>query len=151
VSPSFPCRQALTALWTITWMPARHGPVRRCSHARASSPDHGAGRGQHVRRTRIRCHSVCSLSTVGGVPRDGSSWLLVMSRRGCTSLLASRSCAAMPGVVGVQRGPSVGTRALARGLAFLQGWGEVEPSPERSVDAGPAPKGSGEAEPVPGG
>jgi hypothetical protein len=72
----------------------------------------------------------------------------------------------MPEVVGVRHGPSVRTRALARGLAYQQGLGEtetvseglgkagsgeVEPSPKRSGEAGLAPKGSGEAEPVLGG
>jgi hypothetical protein len=104
---------SLTAPWMITWMPARRSPVRHCSHAWASLPGHGAGRGQQVRRTRIRCHSACPLSTVGGVPPGWAfvvaghveAWLYFSSESG--------SCAAMPGVVGVRRGSSVGTRALA--------------------------------------
>jgi hypothetical protein len=80
--------------------------------------------------------------------RDGMSWLLVMSRRGCTYLLMPGSCVAMPGVVGVRRGPGVGTCALARGLASLQGLGEAETVSEGSGEAEPLPKGSSEVEPV---
>jgi hypothetical protein len=43
------------------------GPIRRCSHARALSPGHGARRGQEACRMRIRRHSAYPLSTVGGV------------------------------------------------------------------------------------
>jgi hypothetical protein len=77
--------------------------------------------------------------------QDGLSWLLVMLRHGRTSLLTSRSRMAMPRVVGVWRGPGVGVRALARGLAFL------EPSPERSGKARSLPEGLGKAEPLPEG
>jgi hypothetical protein len=51
----------------MTGTPAHRGPVRRCSHARASSPSHGARHGQQACRTRVRRHSACLLSTVGGV------------------------------------------------------------------------------------
>jgi hypothetical protein len=59
---------------------------------------------------------------------DGLLWLLVMSRRGYTFLLTSGSCTAMPRVVGVRHGPGMGTRALTRGLAYLQVSSEADPT-----------------------
>jgi hypothetical protein len=98
----------------MTEMPSRRGPVRRYSHARASPPSHGARRGQQVRHTRIRHHSACPLNTMEACkPRDGLSWLLVMSRRAYTSLLTSGPRVAMPGVVEVWRGPNMGACTLA--------------------------------------
>jgi hypothetical protein len=116
--------------------PARRGPVRHCSHAQASPLGHGAGRGQQFRRTWIRRHSAYPLNTVGDV--DGLSWLLVMSRNGYPFLLMLGSCVATPG-----------THALTRGLAYSQGSGQAEPSPEGSGKAELLPKGSGEVEPSP--
>jgi hypothetical protein len=83
---------------------------------------------------------VLALSTVGGV---WMSWLLVMSRCGCTSLMTSGSCVARPGVVGVRHGTDVGTHALARGLAYLQASSEVETISESSGEAEPARQGVG--------
>jgi hypothetical protein len=114
-------------LQAMTGTPARRGPVRRCSHVWAPSPSHGVGCGQQVRRTKIRRHSACPLSTVGGVRL---SWPLVMLRHDYTSLLTSGSCAAMPGVVEVRRGPGIGAHALTRGMAYLLGSGEAQPTPE---------------------
>jgi hypothetical protein len=148
VSPSFPCTWALTVLWMMTGTSAHRGPIHHCSHVQASSPSHGTGHGQQVRHTRIMHHSAYPLSTVGGVRL---SWPLVMSRHGCTSLLMSGSCAAMPRVVEVRHWPGMGARVLARVLAHLQRSGEAEPIPEGSGKVEPIPKGSGDMEPLPKG
>jgi hypothetical protein len=52
----------------------------------------------------------------------------------------------MPGVVEVRRRPGTEAHALARGLAYLQGSGEAEPSLERSGEPRLAPEGSGKPE-----
>jgi hypothetical protein len=127
VPPSFPYQWALMALQAMKGTPARRGPVRCCSHVWVSSPGHGVGCGQQVRRTKIRRHSACPLNTVGGVRL---SWPLVMLRRGYTSLLTSGSSVAMPGVVEVRRGPGIGARALAGGMAYLLGSGKAQPTPK---------------------
>jgi hypothetical protein len=54
----------------------------------------------------------------------------------------------MPIVVGVRHGPGVGTRALAQGLAYLQGSSEAETVSECSGETEPLPKGSGEVKPA---
>jgi hypothetical protein len=36
----------------------------------------------------------------------------------------------MPGVVEVRRGPGMGARALARGMAYLLGSGKAQPTPK---------------------
>jgi hypothetical protein len=150
------------ALLTMTGTPARRGPVRRCSHVRALSPSHGARRGQQACRTRVRRHSACPLSTVGGV-RTGwavvaaghvEAWLYFPSdvrivrghaRSGWSTARAQRGNPRphprFSVLAGIGRG---GARAP-------KGSGEAEPSSERSGDTGPTPKGSGETKPVPEG
>jgi hypothetical protein len=84
--------------------PTDRGPVYCCSYAQASPPGHGGRRGQQVHRMRTRQHNACPLSTMEACkPRDGLSWLLVMSRH-YTSLLTLGSRAATSEVVEVRRG-----------------------------------------------
>jgi hypothetical protein len=100
---------------------------------------------------RTRQHNACPLSTMEACkPRDGLSWLLVMSRH-YTSLLTLGSRAATSEVVEVRRGlaweptllPKVwrNCRDRARPSLYPRGQARRSPGPRARVRRDPHPRG----------